>query len=154
MNKVTKRSANRQRRVRKLIPFQKLLFLLPLLYGLFFEKKSFFCGRIHLVKFPPGTLDKHYEKLLQCDDHLWELSQSPFPSLNSPYFSSPNSPYFCSSNRDGVSEIPFDFTSCNSPFPLPTIPPSLVPPHQTQNFKLSTGQPFDIVNSESPMSGM
>ncbi|XP_058213943.1 uncharacterized protein LOC131325626 [Rhododendron vialii] len=100
--------------------------------------------RIHLVKFPPGTLDKHYEKLLQCDDHLWELSQRPFPSLNSLYF--------CSSNIDGVLEIPFDFTSCNSPFPRPTIPPSLVPPHQTQNFKLPTGQPLDIVNSKSPMS--
>lgn len=98
------------------------------------------------MKFPPGTLDKHYEKLLQCDDHLWELSQRPFPSLDSPYF--------YSSNIDGVSDVPFDFTSCNSTFPLPTIPPSLVPPHQTQNFKLSNGQPFDIVNSESPMSGM
>ncbi|XP_058203084.1 uncharacterized protein LOC131317563 [Rhododendron vialii] len=35
----------------------------------FTEGQARIC-RIHLVKFPPGTLDKHYEKLLQCDDHL------------------------------------------------------------------------------------
>lgn len=99
------------------------------------------------MKFPPGTLDKHYEKLLQCDDHLLELSQRPFPSLNSPYFSS--------NNIYGVSNIPFDFPSCNSPFPLPTIPPSLVPAHQLQNFMLSPGQTFGTMNSsDSPMSGM
>lgn len=42
--------------------------------------------RRHLVRFPPGILDKHYEKLLQCDQRLLALSQKPFPSNESPYF--------------------------------------------------------------------
>ncbi|PIN02111.1 hypothetical protein CDL12_25380 [Handroanthus impetiginosus] len=42
--------------------------------------------RRHHVRFPPGILDKHYEKLLQCDERLFILSQKPFPSHESPYF--------------------------------------------------------------------
>ncbi|KAJ4969285.1 hypothetical protein NE237_015986 [Protea cynaroides] len=42
--------------------------------------------RWHYVQFPEGTLEKHYEKLLQCDDRLFMLSKKPFPTLNSPYF--------------------------------------------------------------------
>ncbi|KAL3814634.1 hypothetical protein ACJIZ3_015902 [Penstemon smallii] len=34
----------------------------------------------------PRILDKHYEKLLQCDKQLFDLSQKPFPSQQSPYF--------------------------------------------------------------------
>ncbi|KAJ8620478.1 hypothetical protein MRB53_029007 [Persea americana] len=44
--------------------------------------------RRHYLQFPEGTLDKHYLKLLQCDQRLYMLSQRPFPSLGSPYFSS------------------------------------------------------------------
>ncbi|XP_038716518.1 uncharacterized protein LOC120009862 isoform X2 [Tripterygium wilfordii] len=44
--------------------------------------------RRHRLVFPPGCLDKHYEKLLSCDERLFELSQKPFPSSNSPYFRS------------------------------------------------------------------
>ncbi|KAI3448498.1 hypothetical protein Pfo_005163 [Paulownia fortunei] len=47
--------------------------------------------RIHCVSFPPGVLDKHYEKLLQCDQQLFVLSQKPFPSQESPYFHSATS---------------------------------------------------------------
>ncbi|CAA2972484.1 Hypothetical predicted protein [Olea europaea subsp. europaea] len=42
----------------------------------------------HYVSFAPGMLDKHYEKLLQCDQRLFSLSQKPFPSQESPYFDS------------------------------------------------------------------
>lgn len=42
--------------------------------------------RRHCAIFPPGVLDKHYEKLMQCDQQLFELSQKPFPSLESPFF--------------------------------------------------------------------
>ncbi|XP_020275117.1 uncharacterized protein LOC109849670 [Asparagus officinalis] len=42
--------------------------------------------RRHILQFPEGTLEKHYEKLLQCDPRLYELSQRPFPDLNSPFF--------------------------------------------------------------------
>ncbi|KAL8115023.1 uncharacterized protein LOC141665536 [Apium graveolens] len=45
-------------------------------------------SRRHLITFPPGILDKHYEKLLQCDQRLFNLSQKPFPTLNSPFFNS------------------------------------------------------------------
>ncbi|KAH9755513.1 ATP-dependent DNA helicase [Citrus sinensis] len=42
--------------------------------------------RKHYLKFPPGVLDRHFEKLLQCDSRLFELSRKPFPTLDSPYF--------------------------------------------------------------------
>ncbi|CAA2997829.1 uncharacterized protein LOC111387072 [Olea europaea var. sylvestris] len=44
--------------------------------------------RRHHVSFAPRMLDKHYEKLLQCDQRLFSLSQKPFPSQESPYFDS------------------------------------------------------------------
>ncbi|XP_016503628.2 uncharacterized protein LOC107821696 [Nicotiana tabacum] len=44
--------------------------------------------RRHWVRFPPGVLDKHYEKLLHYDARLNELSKQPFPSQLSPYFES------------------------------------------------------------------
>lgn len=42
--------------------------------------------RRHYVRFPPGTLDRHFEKLLQCDRRLLELNRKGFPSFDSPYF--------------------------------------------------------------------
>nr|XP_043629933.1 uncharacterized protein LOC122601239 [Erigeron canadensis] len=42
--------------------------------------------RRHSVIFPAGVLDKHYEKLLQCDNRLFDLSKHPFPINNYPYF--------------------------------------------------------------------
>ncbi|XP_052209962.1 uncharacterized protein LOC127813186 [Diospyros lotus] len=42
--------------------------------------------RRHLIKFPGGLLNKPYEKLLQCDPRLLELSRQPFPRIRSPYF--------------------------------------------------------------------
>ncbi|KAL8222820.1 hypothetical protein R6Q57_020219 [Mikania cordata] len=42
--------------------------------------------RRHLVIFPPGVLEKQYEKLLQCDNRLFNLSQQPFPVDNYPFF--------------------------------------------------------------------
>ncbi|XP_017226114.1 uncharacterized protein LOC108202228 isoform X2 [Daucus carota subsp. sativus] len=44
--------------------------------------------RRHLLIFPPGVLDRHYEKLLQFDKRLFELSQKPFPTQNNQYFHS------------------------------------------------------------------
>ncbi|KAL9667356.1 hypothetical protein QQ045_001710 [Rhodiola kirilowii] len=49
--------------------------------------------RRHYVTFPPGMLDRHYEKLLQCDVRLSELSQRTFPTIESPYFPSHYSDY-------------------------------------------------------------
>ncbi|XP_050225121.1 uncharacterized protein LOC126674681 [Mercurialis annua] len=42
--------------------------------------------RCHYLVFPPGVLDKHYDKLLQCDTRLKAASCKPFPSMESPYF--------------------------------------------------------------------
>ena len=111
-----------------------------------------FCRR-HYVKFPPGTLDKHYEKLLQCDNRLFELSKRPFPGLASPYFSS---------NIYGDTDGSFDFQAFQSQFPhglqqrpFSAIPsPSLVPPRSVHNLRLPTRQPIPIIDSNSPMSGM
>ncbi|XP_073290962.1 uncharacterized protein [Primulina huaijiensis] len=42
--------------------------------------------RRHLVVFPPGLLDKHYEQLLKCDERLSALNQLPFPDQECPFF--------------------------------------------------------------------
>ncbi|KAL8027969.1 hypothetical protein ABFX02_14G130600 [Erythranthe guttata] len=44
--------------------------------------------RTHSVCFPPGVLEIHYEKLLQCHKKLVDLSRKPFPSHDSPIFRS------------------------------------------------------------------
>ncbi|KAL7125592.1 hypothetical protein ABFS83_14G126900 [Erythranthe nasuta] len=44
--------------------------------------------RTHSVCFPPGVLEIHYEKLLQCHMKLVDLSRKPFPSHDSPIFRS------------------------------------------------------------------
>ncbi|KAL1809483.1 hypothetical protein ACET3Z_026473 [Daucus carota] len=65
--------------------------------------------RRHFISFPPGILDKHYEKLLQCDQRLLELSRKTFPTLPHPYFDSNNlyrlSEHPCNLNRNHVSEL-------------------------------------------------
>ncbi|XP_059637654.1 uncharacterized protein LOC132279644 isoform X2 [Cornus florida] len=42
--------------------------------------------RQHFLQCPPGLLNKHYEKLIQCDMRLNFLSRQPEISLDSPYF--------------------------------------------------------------------
>lgn len=41
--------------------------------------------RRHHLKFPPGVLDKHYEKLIQREN-FYAMSISRFPKHESPYF--------------------------------------------------------------------
>lgn len=41
-------------------------------------------SRKHYIECPPGVLNKHYEKLLQCDLRLYYLSQQPELVHNSP----------------------------------------------------------------------
>ncbi|CAN4113283.1 unnamed protein product [Withania somnifera] len=43
-------------------------------------------NRKHFLQCPPGVLNKHYEKLIQCDVRLNFLSQQPELALESPYF--------------------------------------------------------------------
>ncbi|KAL6978266.1 hypothetical protein U1Q18_019934 [Sarracenia purpurea var. burkii] len=69
--------------------------------------------RRHYVEFPPGTLDKHYDKLLQCDGRLADLSRKPFPRLESPYFYGISNVY-----RGGMSDdLSFRFGPRPSPIP-------------------------------------
>ncbi|GFY89042.1 hypothetical protein Acr_06g0009820 [Actinidia rufa] len=107
--------------------------------------------RRHYVKFPPGALDKHYEKLLQCDKRLFELSKRSFPGFASPYFYS---------NIYGDTDVSFDFRAFQSQVPhglqqrsFSAIPSPLVPPRSVHNLRLPTGQPITIVDSNSPMLG-
>ena len=116
-----------------------------------FLMQCVFCRR-HYVKFPPGALDKHYEKLLQCDKRLFELSKRSFPGFASPYFYS---------NIYGDTDVSFDFRAFQSQVPhglqqrsFAAIPSPLVPPRSVHNLRLPTGQPITIVDSNSPMSGM
>lgn len=104
--------------------------------------------RRHYVRFPPGTLDKHYEKLLQCDHRLLELSRRPFPQIGSPYFY-PNlfSETNISFDRAPQSQVPFrnmQYSFTHMPSPSLLIPPQRV---------WSQGQAVGIVDSYSPMSG-
>ncbi|XP_058077128.1 uncharacterized protein LOC131225594 [Magnolia sinica] len=102
--------------------------------------------RRHYLQLPQGALEKHYEKLLQYDSRLYELSQSPFPTINSPYF------YSC-----GGPEFPpvFDRTFKSgypSRFPLHGIAgPVGVPLQQVQKFKPPT-RAIGANDSTSPCS--
>ncbi|KZV29602.1 hypothetical protein F511_00880 [Dorcoceras hygrometricum] len=44
--------------------------------------------RQHYLQCSPGVLNKHYEKLIQCDVHLCNLSRQPEIIMDSPYFDS------------------------------------------------------------------
>ncbi|CAN6724530.1 unnamed protein product [Malus baccata var. baccata] len=57
--------------------------------------------RRHYVQFPPGALDQHYEKLIQCESRFLEMSRRPFPSQKSPYFQS--------DFHNGLAEFSFKF---------------------------------------------
>ncbi|KAK6159834.1 hypothetical protein DH2020_003215 [Rehmannia glutinosa] len=64
--------------------------------------------RRHYVRFPPGILDKHYEKLLQCDQRLFALSQKPFPRHESPYFDP---------TMFGISQLSLSFNGYGTGYP-------------------------------------
>lgn len=43
-------------------------------------------NRQHFLQCPPGVLNKHFEKLIQCDTRLNMLSQQPEIVMDTPYF--------------------------------------------------------------------
>ncbi|EYU37246.1 hypothetical protein ABFS82_02G092900 [Erythranthe guttata] len=80
--------------------------------------------RRHYVKFPAGILDKHYEKLLQCDERLFALSQKPFPTCESAYFDPTMfriSEMYLNFNNRSRMQYPYPPPTV-SPMPNPTIP--------------------------------
>ncbi|KAI3839838.1 hypothetical protein MKW98_010143 [Papaver atlanticum] len=63
--------------------------------------------RRHYLQFPEGTLEKHYQKILQCDSRLNMLSRNPFPSSNSALFMySQNSYPNFSGNQSTMTQYP------------------------------------------------
>lgn len=101
--------------------------------------------RRHYLQFPPGLLDKHYEKLIQCESRFLELSQRPFPSQRSPYFQSHN----------GIADISFDFASQGAEIPsnLPLEIPTHLDPRQIQTYE-ETKPSLCYTDSTSPISVM
>ncbi|MCD7446500.1 hypothetical protein HAX54_007815 [Datura stramonium] len=107
--------------------------------------------RRHCVIFPPGILDKHYEKLLHYDARLNELSKQPFPSQISPYFESEN---------PEISDLPFDnnygsqyFPNMHQPFDhLSASSFALLPNYQMLD-KSAVATPVPQFGSSFPLSG-
>lgn len=64
--------------------------------------------RQHCIHCPPGVLNKHYEKLIQCDMRLGILSRQPEIVVESPYFESQTS--VCENSEesegDGCNQLP------------------------------------------------
>lgn len=56
--------------------------------ALLIGKFRFYGVRQHFLQCPQGLLNKHFEKLIQCDMRLNFLSQQPEIVLDSPYFES------------------------------------------------------------------
>ncbi|KAL6525400.1 hypothetical protein OROHE_015707 [Orobanche hederae] len=62
----------------------------------------------HYIQCPPGVLNKHYEKLIQCDARLGILSQQPEIHVDSPFFDSEASVQENSEESigDGYNQLP------------------------------------------------
>ncbi|KDP23381.1 hypothetical protein JCGZ_23214 [Jatropha curcas] len=97
--------------------------------------------RRHYLQFPPGSFDKHYEKLLKCDQRLYELCHKPFPSLQSPYFDPVISRF---------SDFSFDYhgdhrpdINLRLPFNFSVIPSPLV---ATQTSFQATPSPISVID--------
>lgn len=105
---------------------------------------NYFSFRRHLLIFPPGVLDRHYEKLLQFDKHLFELSQKPFPTQKNQYFYS---------NIHSYTPYPSNFTEKNNmlSFNVQCDLTEFPTQHRHQNYKQTLHHA--IVDMSSPTSG-
>ncbi|XP_065854782.1 uncharacterized protein [Euphorbia lathyris] len=85
--------------------------------------------RRHSIVFPPGILDKHYEKLLQCDQRLYGLTRKPFPSLATQYFDQNFHKYLNFASDASNFNLGFQFNFSSIPPPImATHPPPPLPP--------------------------
>ncbi|TQD91757.1 hypothetical protein C1H46_022599 [Malus baccata] len=106
--------------------------------------------RRHYAQFPPGALDKHYKKLIQCENRFLEMSQRPFPSQRSAYF--------LSDFHNGIAEFSFNFDRHGAEIPSnlqlpfsPCVQTRFDPTQQVQTYE----QPkptLRIEDSTSPIS--
>lgn len=99
--------------------------------------------------FPAGSLDRHYEKLLQCEPRLFKLSQQPFPSLQSPFFHP---------TLYGLLDFSLDYNRLGpdpkygQQFCFSSSPSPLVTTHPVQSYELATHQQH-FQETPSPISG-
>ncbi|KAM3336895.1 hypothetical protein P3S68_032595 [Capsicum galapagoense] len=94
--------------------------------------------RQHFLQCPPGVLNKHYEKLIQCDVRLNFLSQQPELALESPYFDTKATVF---ENLDEVNEHGVDpVASSGKGSPLSSIQDA-ASPVTTQSSSVSFEQP-------------
>ncbi|CAN6575793.1 unnamed protein product [Malus baccata var. baccata] len=106
--------------------------------------------RRHYAQFPPGALDKHYKKLIQCENRFLEMSQRPFPSQRSAYF--------LSDFHNGIAEFSSNFDRHGAEIPSnlqlpfsPCVQTRFDPTQQVQTYE----QPkptLRIEDSTSPIS--
>ncbi|KAK6915665.1 hypothetical protein RJ641_020782 [Dillenia turbinata] len=109
--------------------------------------QALLCRR-HYLKFPPGTLDKHLEKLLQYDERLLELSRRPFPTLQTLYFHEDIYP---------ISQLNIDFSghvsngSTDSQCMIPSVQRSFAPSQEVQTFQPTARSSVTAYDSISPV---
>ncbi|KAL5700904.1 hypothetical protein ACHQM5_026303 [Ranunculus cassubicifolius] len=102
--------------------------------------------RRHYLQFEEGTLQPHYEKLLQCDKRLFTLSRQPFPVNESPYFSidmSGSQDYYFKYNR--LQPEVLQFSQCG------IQGTSYVPLPQTQSYVSAAENPLHGTPSPYPL---
>lgn len=118
----------------------------------------YFFFRKHYLKFPPGVLDRHFEKLLQCDSRLFELSRKPFPTLDSPYFHQScifEHPQYLLSFNGQSPHIYHGLDSSHSHMSPPLFPAQqFLSPRQVQSHQMQVQPPsFSFKDLSSPDSG-
>ncbi|KAB1200159.1 hypothetical protein CJ030_MR0G007931 [Morella rubra] len=107
--------------------------------------------RRHYAEFPPGVLNKHYETLLKCDSRLLKLSETPFPTLSSPYFQSDFYPEQYSFDFSGHgSNLTYD---SQLPSLSSTVPRPVDASQQAQGYEQTNQLPCLINVRDSPGDG-
>lgn len=101
-------------------------------------------NRQHFLQCPPGILNKHYEKLIQCDVRLNFLSQQPELVLESPYFDTKATVF---ENLDEVNAHGLDPVGSGKGSPLSSIQDA-ASPAAAQSSSVSFEQP-DLLGAAS-----
>ena len=106
---------------------------------------TFYCPcRRHYLEFPPGVLDKHYEKLLQRESRFFAMSKRSFPIEESPYFN-----FSFGFNGNG-----HEMNYAMELLPYPCLPKHFGPAHLPHQMHEPTNQPpISMYSSNSPISG-
>ncbi|XP_055822954.1 uncharacterized protein LOC129891575 isoform X2 [Solanum dulcamara] len=94
-------------------------------------------NRQHFLQCPLGVLNKHYEKLIQCDVRLNSLSQQPELALESPYFDTKATVF---ENLDKLNDHGLDLVGSGKGSPLSSIQDA-ASPAAAQSSSVSFEQP-------------